>query len=188
MKKIIAAVLAIFCLAGCSAKEQPAVTEEPPVVEAPVEQPAQEQPAPPAVVEVPMEIIRQEPEAEQPGDNPVETVDWSTSDVEGLSGDAVGYVLQVPAFANLPAAETINAFYTDLVAGLAEHAEDKVHTQCLEKGCVANVYGEVTAVGLLENELTVSYEYRVEFSNSDTPTIHNRTDHFNTQTGEIRSE
>ena len=189
MKKLIAAVLAILCLAGCAAKKEYTPDAMPAApVEQPVQTPVKEETPPPAA-EVPVEINTPEaPKQEQAEQEPVQQVEFTDQPVEGLVGDAVGYILSVPVFSGYPAAGTINGFYTAMVADLEKYTEEKVHTQCLEKSCVANVYGEVTAVDLLNGELTVIYEYRVEYSNAEEPSINIRIDHFNVQTGEMRSE
>lgn len=188
MKKLIAAVLAILCLAGCAAKKEYTPDAMPAApVETPVETPMKEEtPAPPAT-EVPVEIITPEaPKQEQAEQEPVQQVEFTDQPVEGLVGDAVGYILSVPVFSGYPAAGTINGFYTAMVADLEKYTEEKVHTQCLEKSCVANVYGEVTQAVVQNGELSVTYEYRIEFSNENDPTVNVRTDCFNTQTGAHR--
>jgi len=193
MKKLIAAVLAVLCLAGCSAKEEKAemigvtvVTknETPEVVEeTPVEQPP--------VQEFELEIETEAPEEALPEDvEPGEggSVAVPVEAVEGLVGDAVGYSFQLPAFTEYAASGTMNEFYTELVNGLVEYANGTVNETCLKENCIASVYGTVHQATLTGDTLSVMYECRVEYSNSENAVVNVRTDSFNIQTGEVTSE
>ena len=196
MKKLLAAIFAIFCLAGCSAKPNDSSTTE--ILEQPaVEEPAKQEPAQ-QVEEVPMqappaETAVEEPAAELTEDAPEETNDTYTMAVElveGLVDDAIGFSLSCPNFKGFPAAEPVNEFYEELVAHLETHTRETIHSQCLERHCMANVYGTVLSTALTSDflEIQVEYEYRVEYSDSDEPVINTRTDYFNIQTGEVRTE
>ena len=191
MKKLIAAVLAVLCLAGCSAKEEKTemigvtVVTESETVETPVEQEITEE-APVQHFEI--EIDESEPaegEASTPAGVPAMP---ETELLEGLVGDAVGYSLQIPVFADYAAAETMNAFYLELVDGLVDYANGAVNTACIERNCIASVYGEVTHAVLVGDELRVGYQCRVEYSDTEEPVINERTENWNVQTGEVTSE
>ena len=186
MKKLIAAVLAVLCLAGCSAKEEQtemigvSVVTKNETAEAPAEETA------PSVQEFELEVEEALPEDLEPGEGgsvavPVEL--W-----EGLVGDAVGYSFEYPVFEDYAAVETMNAFYLKLVEGLEAHATDAVNTACLERNCIASVYGKVTYAMLTGDELEVGYECRVEYSDTEEPVVNTRTDVWNIQTGEVTSE
>ena len=190
MKKLIAAVLAVLCLAGCSAKQETAapaeVTEVPKqeTVQEPVETPAEEKPVENFEIEVESENPAL-PEDPTPGEGgsvavPVELV-------EGLVGDAVGYSFQQPVFADYAAADAMNAFYQDLVNGLVDYANGTVNSKCLQDNCVASVYGKVLSAMLTGSELEVVYQCRVEFSNTEDPVIKERTEVWNVETGEVKS-
>ena len=183
MKKRIAALLAVLCLAGCSADEKTemigvTVVTEKETVEAPVEE------APP-VQEFEIEIEEELPEDLEPGEGgsvavPVEAV-------EGLVGDAVGYSFQKTAFTEFAASETMNQFYAELVDGLVNYANGAVNEKCLKENCIASVYGTVLRATLTGDTLDVQYECRVEYSNSEDAVVNLRTDSFNVQSGEVTS-
>ena len=124
-----------------------------------------------------------EPESEEsaPVEVPVELR-------EGLVGDAVGYTLQIPVFADYAAAETMNAFYLELVDGMESYVRKYVNEACLQRNCIASVYGEVTGAVLTGSLLEVDYECRVEFSDTEEPTVNSRSDVWNVDTGEVKSE
>ena len=181
MKQLIAAVLAVLCLAGCSAKEEKAemigvtvVTQgeavEKPVEDAPVEQP-------------PVQEFEIQIETEEDG-----SVAVPVEAVEGLVGDAVGYSFQLPVFTEYAASETMNEFYTDLINGLVDYANGAVNDTCLKENCIASVYGQVLQATLEGDRLDLQYECRVEFSNEDADTVNVRTDSWNIKTGEVTSE
>ena len=190
MKKLIAAVLTVLCLAGCSAKEEKTdmigvtvvTKEEPAAVE--VEK------APP-VQEFELEIMQEAPEESLPEDlKPGEggSVAVPVEAVEGLVGDAVGYSFQKTAFTEFAASEAINDFYAQLVDGLVEYANGTVNEHCLANNCIASVYGTVLRAALTEDTMEVIYECRVEYSGEQEGTVNVRTDVWNVQTGEVTSE
>ena len=183
MKKLIAAVLAILCLAACSAKTEPAP-------EAGVSVVTKTESAPPQA-EKPVENFEIEVEESKPAAPVAPDLTpgayMSIETVEGLVGDAVGYALQKPVFSGCAAAETMNAFYDKLVAGLEDYANGKVNENCLTNNCIASVYGEVTQTGH-EDGLQIDYTCRVEYSNAEEPVINHRTEIWNTETGEVISE
>ena len=194
MKKLIAAVLAVLCLAGCSAKEEKAemigvtvvTQEEPvekPVEEAPVEQPPVQEFELEIETEAPEEALPEDVEAGEGG-----SVAVPVEAVEGLVGDAVGYSFQLPAFTEYAASGTMNEFYTELVNGLVEYANGAVNETCLKENCIASVYGTVQQATLTGDTLSVMYECRVEYSNSEDAVVNVRTDSFNIQTGEVTSD
>lgn len=174
MKKILVALAAVFVLSACSAKEPtPAPTPAEPAVSAPAAAPAPEEKP---VTELPIELAPQE----QPAEDPAEPVEYSIILIEGLSGDAVGYSLQCPEFGQTE----IDTFYTELTQQMESHASGTVHDNCLERHCMANVYGQVTAAVQEAGVLTVRYEYRVEYSDAEEPEVSQRTDRFQLDTGE----
>ena len=188
MKKWIAAVLAVLCLAGCSAREE-SVQEAPapaPAVtgEKPVEQPAAEEKP---VQELEIEIENKEalPEDPEPGEGGAVAVPVTL--VEGLVGDAVGYSFQQPAFEAYTASDAMNLFYEELVQELVNYANGPVNSKCLQDNCVASVYGKVLQTMLTGETLEITYECRVEFSNSEDATVNVRTDVWNVETGEVES-
>ena len=184
MKKSLAAVLAVLCLAGCSAKEKPAevpgetvmnpveTVETPVVEEIPVEE---------IIVEAPQEELVEEVPADS-----MDTVDYSADKLEGLVGDTIGYSIAVPKFEGFEAAQTVTEFYEKIGANLVEYTKNTVNEECLELGLMASVFGEITQTALVEDGLEIHYEFRVEFSNGDVKT-NGRTDTFHLQTGEVES-
>jgi len=190
MKKLIAAVLAVLCLAGCSAKEEKAEMIGVTVVTK-NETPAVETEEAPPVQEFEIEIEQENPEEAlpeepEPGEGGAVAVPVET--VEGLVGDAVGYSFQKTAFTEYTASETLNEFYSDLVDGLVEYANGAVNEKCLKENCIASVYGTVVQATLTGDRLDVMYECRVEYSSSEDAVVNVRTDSFNVQTGEVTSE
>ena len=183
MKKLIAAVLAILCLAACSAKTEPAPEADVSVV-------TKTESAPPQA-EKPVENFEIEVEESKPAAPVAPDLTpgayMSIETVEGLVGDAVGYSFQKPVFTDYAAAETMNAFYEELVNSLEVYANGTVNDKCLKENCVASVYGEVTQTGH-EDGLQIDYTCRVEYSNAEEPVINHRTEIWNTETGEVISE
>jgi len=190
MKKLIAAVLAVLCLAGCSAKEEKTEMIGVTVVTK-TETPVVETEEAPSVQEFDIEIETENPQEALPEDlEPGEggSVAVPVEDVEGLVGDAVGYCFQLPAFTEYAASETMNDFYTALVNGLVEYANGAVNETCLKENCIASVYGKVPRATLTGDTLDVMYECRVEYSSREEAVVNVRTDSFNVQTGEVSSD
>ena len=184
MKKMIAALLVVLCLAGCSAKEEQPATQQ---IDTDIPVQTQTEEKPTDTVEIPVDIVDKnasEPETVAPA----EALEHTSEHLEGLVGDAIGYSLEYPVFADFAAAETVNNFYVDLVTKLESYTQQTVNQQCLERNCVADVYGEVTSARMENGELAVDYEYRVEYSDTEEPVINERTDIWNVQTGEVTSE
>jgi len=193
MKKMLAALLAVLCLAGCSAKPEPAeiigvtvvTTDETPVAE-----------ENPAVEEVPMEeeapaeeVAVEEPAPELTEDAPegaIDTYAMAEIMVEGLVDDAIGYAIVQPEFAGFPGETAVNDFYAKLVTQLETYTKETVHAECLERHCMANVFGTVLSTGLTSDclGLEVVYEFKVEYSDDTDPKVSVRTDVFDVQTGE----
>ena len=177
MKKLFAALVAVLCLAGCGAKEQPQPVEAEPIPT--VEEPAPVEPAPetPEVVEIPMEV--------HPGEIPAQNItmpDYETVQLEGLVEDAIGYVIAYPVFSGFDGAETVNGYYLNLAEHLERYTKETVYKDIMEKQLVASVYGEVTSVQTDGEKLQVDYVFRVETEdNVDEST---RTDIFDMTTGE----
>ncbi len=190
MKRLIAAVLVVLCLAGCSSKPEKTdmvgvsvvTKQEEPVTQTPV---VEEAPAEPeeVVVEEPQEELTQEaaPDA-------IDTYALSEDKLEGLVGDTIGYSFDTPVFAGFDAADQVTAFYADLAAHLENYTKETVNEACLEAGLMASVYGEITDTNLVNNGLAleIQYEFRVEYSDG-TEKINSRVDTFDIQTGEVES-
>ena len=177
MKKLFAALLAVLCLAGCGAKEepQPAEVQPTPAVEEPT--PAEPAPEAPEVVEIPMEVL--------PEEIPSQTLtmpDYETVQLEGLVEDAIGYVIAYPVFSGFDGAETVNEFYLSLAEHLERYTKETVYKDVMEKQLVASVYGEVTSVQTDGEKLQVDYVFRVE--TEDNVDENTRTDVFDLATGE----
>ena len=177
LKKLFAALLAVLCLAGCGAKEQPQPAEVQPAPA--VEEPTPAEPAPetPEVVEIPMETL--------PEETPVEGLsipDYETVSLEGLVEDAIGYVIDYPVFSGFDGAETVNGFYLNLAEHLERYTKETVYKDIMEKQLVASVYGEVTSVQTDGEKLQVDYAFRVE--TEDNVDENTRTDVFDLATGE----
>ena len=181
MKKLLAALLAVLCLAGCSAKDKPVEPAEPPaevqVEETPVEQkPVEEEPT---AEEPPQEEL-----TEAAPEGAIDTYAYAEILVDGLVDDTIGYSMVKPEFAGFDAAETVNAFYTKLLTQLETYTKETVHSDCLDRHCMANAFGTVLSHELVNSvELKVVYEYRVEFSDNGEEKVSVRTDVFNVQTG-----
>ena len=179
MKRLLAALAAVLCLSACSAKEPepirlPEQTTQ--TVEQTAPQTEQTAPADKPVEELPIQSPEQSEET-QP-------VQYTVTVRDGLVEDAIGYVLEQPVFTDLPGAEAINAFYVQLCDYLTAYTKETVYEACMERTCVADVTGTVTAVSLDDTKLTVEYTYTIAFSNEETPTVNTRTDCFDIQTGE----
>ena len=189
MKKLLIVLLAMLMLTGCGKQEAPVQppVEEPEVIHTPVEE---EQ-----IVAQPEQDVEQTPEEprdwtpEQPSQDEgvADTFGYGTEKLEGLIEDTIGYTISYPQFEmhGYDGKEQINAFYEALALSLEQHTKENVYPQVMERHCIANVFGEVTAVDHeKEPELVVSYEYRVEFSDSEEPAVFIRTDYFDMNTGE----
>lgn len=190
MKRMIAAVLAVLCLSGCSGKTEKAdmvgvsvvTKQEEPVTEAPT------------MEEVPVEveeIVVEEPESElteEAPDGAIDTYAMSEDKLEGLVGDTIGYSFQTPRFEGFAAAEQVTAFYADLAAHLEGYTKETVNENCLNKSLMASVFGELTDVQIVNDGLglQVDYAFRVEYSDG-TEDCKTRTDTFDIQTGEVTS-
>ena len=189
MKRIFAALLALLCLAGCTAKEPevPVIEEESVVIEQKTEETTEKTERPEAE-EVPIKEKTepaQETEAEK--DELPEIPEYKITPVEGLIEDTIGYVLNCPVFADFPAAESVNQYYTELAAYLEKFTRETIYENAIQKQVTANVYGTVDSVELSGEELKIVYAYRVEYSDKQTDE-NTRTDYFNIQTGETWSE
>lgn len=175
MKNVIFAILALLLVSGCGANEKPVETQIQPdpqtVVEEPVEEVENSEDF--TTVEIPVEIV----------DLP-ETASYLVELSEGLVGDAVGYSLEIPTFLDVEGSEVIHNFYVEMVEDLVDYTENTVHGACLERHCMANVYGTVGSATVEEGLLSVEYSYEVQYSDADEPTISTRTDVFDMTTGE----
>jgi len=190
LKKLLAAILAVLCLAGCAAeKTEPPVVEEEVVSEKPeTKEETPEAPELPEVEEVPMEQKEDPAEKPEPEQEVLpESVEYTATPVEGLIEDTIGYVLDCPVFSEFPAAETINRYYADLTEYLEKFTKETIYENAIQKQVTANVYGTVDSVELSREELKIVYAYRVEYSDKQTDE-NTRTDYFNIQTGETWSE
>lgn len=196
MKKLLAVLAALLCLAGCSAKpeqtdmvgvsivtkqETPVAEENPTVEEIPVEE-----------VEPEEEIVEEEPQSElteEAAEGAIDTFAYAEILVEGLVDDAIGYSIIQPEFAGFPAADTVNAFYEKLILQLETYTKETVHTECLDRHCMANAFGSVLSANLTSDCLgiAVEYEFKVEYSDGETKTSV-RTDTFHVHTGEHKAE
>lgn len=129
--------------------------------------PVAEQPEPP-VVEAPVQPeVVPEPEA-------VCTMET----LEGLVEDTVGYVYQYPVFTN----ETINEYYTELMANLETYAKETIYPAAMEKHTIANIEGFYEVVPV-DDEVTVTYVVTVEFGDGETEEFE-RVDTFILSTGQ----
>lgn len=197
MKKLLAALLAVLCLAGCSAKPEPTemigvtvvTTDETPIAE-----------ENPTVEEVPMEeeTVEEAPKEEVAVEDPapelteeapegaIDTYAMAEIMVEGLVDDAIGYAIVQPEFAGFPGETAVNDFYAKLVTQLETYTKETVHAECLERHCMANVFGKVLSTNLTSDclGLEVAYEFKVEYSDGTEPKVSVRTDVFDVQTGE----
>ena len=186
MKKLIAAILAVLCLAGCSAKEEKTdvvgvtVMPQQETVEAPVES------IEPPVQEFEIEIT--EGQTEEPAVGEGSSVAVPVELVEGLVGDAVGYSFQQPVFTEYAASEAMNAFYADLIEGLVAYGQGGVNDECLKNNCVASVFGKVLHATLTGDLLAVEYECRADYSGDHADAVNVRVDTWNVQTGEVTSD
>ena len=187
MKKLFAAVLAVLCLAGCSAKPdevevvgvttvrpEPVVEEVPTVEEMPVEEIAVEAPA--------EELTEEAPESA------IDTYAMSEDKLEGLVGDTIGYSFAAPVFAGFDAADAVTEFYQKLAAHLESYTKETVNEQCLNNSLMASVFGEITGSNLVNDgqALEIHYEFRVEYSDG-TEKVNSRVDTFDIVTGEVES-
>ena len=188
MKKLLAALLAVFCLTACSAKQ-----EEVPAAQAPVEEPEAVVEKIPEVEEVPVEevVVEEEPAEELTEDAPegaIDTYAVSEDKLEGLVGDTIGYSFDTPVFAGFEAADPVTEFYQKLGAHLEGYTKETVNEQCLDAGLMASVFGEIKDILLVRDGLglEIHYEFRVEYSDG-TETVNTRVDTFDIQTGEVES-
>lgn len=189
MKKLFIAILAILMLSACGKQEvpeQPPV-EEPEVIHTPVEEePIVAQPEQNGEP-VPEESRDWTPEQPSEDEGVADTFGYGTEELEGLIEDTIGYTISYPQFEmhGYDGKDQINAFYEALALSLEQHTKENVYPQVMERHCVANVFGEVVNVNHEnEPELAVTYEYRVEFSDTEEPTVFLRTDYFDMNTGE----
>lgn len=175
MKKVIFAILALLLVSGCGTREEPntiQIQPDPqPVVEEPVEETENSEDS--TTVEITVEITS------LPEEVPFELIL-----LDGLVGDAVGYSLEIPTFSDVEAGEVIHNFYVEMVEDLKSYTEDTVHAACLERHCMANVFGRVVSATMDEGLLSVEYSYEVSYSDADEPTVSTRTDVFDMTTGE----
>ena len=187
MKKYIAALLAVLCLAGCSAKEEKADMVGVTVV---TQQQEDVSPAPKLPEELPVEevIVEEQPVEEIPvEETPMkgEPMEYESLMVDGLVEDAIGYGFEIPVFADLEGAEKINEFYEALVDQLTEYTKQTVYEAVQEQGTMANVFGEVTFAERQGDLLAVGYAFHVQLAGEEELKSSDRTDYFNMQTGEL---
>lgn len=178
MKRMLAALLALLLISGCGARDsQENFTQiEPdpqPAVEEPVEEETKSNEN--TAVEIPVEIV-----------NIPETEPFELEVFDGLVGDAVGYSMEIPTFTEVSAAEVIHSYYVEMVDGLVDYTEETIHEACLERHCMANVYGRVTEAVREGELLSVTYSYEVSYSDTDEPSVSTRTDVFDVTSGEIQ--
>lgn len=176
MKKLVAAVLALLLATGCGAREEEQHTTQitpdvQPVVEETGQETGQQENSTP--VEIPVEITK------LPGE-----VAYEIELLEGLVGDAVGYSLEIPTFSDVNGNEVIHKFYVDMVNDLVSYTQGTVHDTCLDRHCMANVYGRVGNAWEEDGLLTVEYSYEVQYSDQEEPNTNTRTDVFDVETGE----
>ena len=188
MKKLLAAVLAVLCLAGCSQKPDDfevvdVITVKPDAVVEEV----------PEVEEVPVEevVVEEEPAEELTEDAPegaIDTYAVSEDKLEGLVGDTIGYSFDTPVFAGFDAADPVTEFYQKLATHLEGYTKETVNEQCLDAGLMASVFGEIKDILLVRDGLglEIHYEFRVEYSNG-TVDVNSRVDTFDVVTGEVES-
>ena len=187
MKKYIAALLAVLCLAGCSAKEEKSDMVGVTVV---TQQQEDVSPAPTLPEELPVEeiIVEEQPAEEIPvEETPVkgEPMEYESLMVDGLVEDAIDYGFEIPVFADLEGAEKINEFYEALVDQLTEYTKQTVYEAVQEQGTMANVFGEVTFAERQGDLLAVGYAFHVQLAGEEELKTSDRTDYFNMQTGEL---
>ena len=183
MKKYIAALLAVLCLAGCSAKEEKADMVGVTVVT------QQEEPAPKVPEELPVEDVPvEEIPAEVPQEEtPVvgEPVEYESLMIDGLVEDAIGFGFEIPVFADMEGAEQINAFYEELVDQLTAYTRQTVYEAVQEQATMANVFGEVTFAERQGDLLAVGYAFHVQLAGEEELKTSQRTDYFDITTGEV---
>lgn len=186
MKRILAALLAVLCLAGCSAKEEKTdlvgvtvvTQQEEPAPKVPEELPVEEVP----VEEVPVEV----PQEETPVKG--EPIEYDSLMVDGLVEDAIGFGFEIPVFADMDGAEKINAFYDALVDQLTQYTKQTVYEAVQEQGTMANVFGEVTFAEQQGDLLAVGYAFSVQLAGEEELKTSERTDYFDIATGEVVSK
>ena len=188
MKKCIAALLAVLCLAGCSAKEEKTdmvgvtvVTQQEevsPAPKLPEELPEKEI----VVEEVPVEV----PQEETPVNG--EPMEYESLMVDGLVEDAIGFGFEIPVFADMDGAEQINAFYEELVDQLTAYTRQTVYEAVQEQATMANVFGEVTFAERQGDLLAVGYAFHVQLAGEEELKTSQRTDYFDMTTGEVVKE
>ena len=197
MKRVLVVLAFCLLLSGCGGQEKAQIIlPEASPAESTQQISGEVSAEEPAIEEVPMEIVTESTE-EAPGEEPTEeapeehTVSYelSVQPREGLVEDAIGYALEIPTVSGIPAADAVNRFYLDLTDHLEKYTKETVYAQVLEKGTMANVFGTIKAHGMEPSgELCVEYELRVEYADGSEPAVNTRTDYFQIQTGEVRSE
>ena len=172
MKRTISMILAIvsvLTLAACS--------------KAPVEEPLAEQEI---VIEQPTDepSVEPDPAPEQPVAPEGESATYTVMIVEGLVEDAIGYSFEIPVF-EYPGYDVIEQFYSSLVESMESFTREVVYTNAMERGCVVSVYGTVKSATIMDNILSVTYEYICDYSDAEAPTIESRIDRFDVETGAL---
>lgn len=201
MKHFLTLFLLLFLCTACSSGNMRSV----PVPEAPPEQirssavqplpQAEEALSPPAQSALPEPAPVSPPRNQDPAAPPEQEagtddasvcpLSWEILSEDGMVEDAVAFDLQQPVFSGADGADSINAYYDELITSLIHHTRDKIYTAVMEAHTMANVCGTADIQAVSSGEIAVCYTYDVEYVSQLAPQSFSQTVRFDVITGQI---
>ena len=176
MKKLLAIILMMLTLTGCSfvmmSKNKPHDPEDmlKPDPELTAESAEEE------IVVVPVE----EPEAELVE----EEMPYESFMVDGVVEDTIGFGFEIPEF-DCPGSEKIGEFFEWFVMNMEEYTKDVVYENAMSRSCIASVYGTVDSATATGDLLQVTYSYACQYSDSEEPEVETTVMCFDMITGDL---
>ena len=175
MKKLLAIMLMMLTLAGCSFVVKPK--------NKPYDPKDGMQPEPEPVVQEAEEEI--EPEIEEPkAEITEEEMPYESLMVDGVVEDTIGYGFEIPQF-DCPGSEKIGEFFDRFVMNMEDYTKDVVYENAMSRSCIASVDGTVDSAAVAGDLLRVTYSYACRYSDSEEPEVETTVMCFDMTTGDL---
>ena len=176
MKKLLAIILMMLTLTGCSFVMMPKNDH--------VEMP---KPEPEIVVEGAEEEV--ELKIEDPVEASMEVpaeeaLGYESLMVDGLVEDTISFGFEIPVF-DVPGGEKIGEYFDRVVRSMEDYTKEVVYEEAMGRSCIASVYGQVDSATLEDGIIAVEYSYICQYSDAEEPEVHTTTLCFDMQTGEV---